>query len=139
MPSKAYEALRKARHLCAIAGADGALFLDDYGNEFSAQELRKQRGYFAAQPRVEMMDFIALTKSEAEALDFWPHSSQPGLYVLPLWAWWVIPPFGNFEAVSGLQHRYNIASGKYPSKDTRGGYLGFGVRFHIDGSMDIGA
>lgn len=138
MPSKAYDALCKARHLCAIAGADGALFLDSYGDTFTAAELRRRRDNLASLKRIEMMDFVKLTKSEAEALDFYHYQSRPGLYVMPLWVWWVIPPFGNFETVNGEVCRYNMASGDQPSRDTRGGYLGFGVRFNIDGSMHLG-
>ena len=139
MPSKAYEAFLDARHICAAIGANAALHAAAWGKDYTLRSINSGRNELLSLIRVDMMGFIKLTRDEALTLGFREHDRRPGLYVIPTWAWWVIPPAGNFEAVSGMQHRYHISSGEMPSTDTRQGYLCFGVRFHIDGSMDIGA
>lgn len=138
MPTKAYTDLLAARTICASIGASAAIHARTWGGTTTMREGGRARNSLLEIVRIDMVDFIKLTKAEADELGFRESPRWPGLHLIPAWAWWVIPAAGCFEAVSGERHTYHIARGELPSTDIQGGYLCFGVRFDADGSMHLG-
>jgi hypothetical protein len=135
MPSKAFTDLRNVRDFVMNIGASTILYQEAWGDEFTISDIASARKKLEAVQRINMMDFMSLTKDEAIALGFYHWDRRPGLFLLPLWMWWVMPSSGAFETINGETDVYNFNDNNEPSSDSRGGFLGFGVRFGADGTM----
>ena len=138
MRSEAYEKLKIIRDDNMRIGAEALVHFNDYGEKMIMEDIKRAYDGMQKVSRINMMEFIKITQTEAEMLGFYNYRST-GLFVLPLWMWWVIPTAGNFETISGRTVRYNFNDGRHPGRDSRGGFFGFGVRFHPNGTMNIGS
>lgn len=138
MRSEVYEHLKNIRDYHVKVAAEALVYFNDYGEKMIMDDIKRLHDLMQKVDRINMMDFIRITQLEAEMLGFYNYRST-GLFVLPLWMWWVIPSAGNFETITGELEMYSFSEQRPPSRDSRGGFLGFGVRFNSDGTMYIGA
>lgn len=138
MHSEAYEKLKIIRDVNMQIGAAALVYFNDYGEKMIMDDIKCAYEGMQKVARIHMMEFIKITQTEAEMLGFYNYRST-GLFVLPLWMWWVIPAAGRFETTTGRTVNYNFNNGHSLGRDARGGFFGFGVRFHPDGTMNIGA
>ena len=137
MRSEAYKKLNIVRNCNMRVAAEALVFFNDFGEKAIMNDIKRAYDEMQKFDRINMMEFIKITQPEAELLGFHNYLDN-GLFVLPLWTWWVIPPIGYFETCYGRTYYYNFNEGRPASRDSRGGFLGIGVRFHPDGTMNIG-
>jgi len=137
MSSEAYKKLKNIRDYNMRVAAEALVYFQDYGEKMIMDDIKRAYDGMKKVDRISMMKFIEINQTEAELLGFYNYLDS-GLFVLPLWMWWVIPPIGHFETISGRTENYNFNEGRPAGRDSRGGFLGIGVRFHPDGTMNIG-
>jgi len=138
MRSEVYEKLKNIRDYNMRIASESLVYFNDYGEKMIMDDIKRAYDGMQKVDRINMMDFITITQIEAEMLGFYNYRSS-GLFVLPLWMWWVIPAAGNFETINGRLEKYNFNAGVEAGRDSRGGFLGIGVRFYSDGKMNIGS
>lgn len=108
MRSEVYEHLKNIRDYHVKVAAEALVYFNDYGEKMIMDDIKRVHDLMQKVDRINMMDFIRITQLEAEMLGFYNYRST-GLFVLPLWMWWVIPSAGNFETITGELEMYSFS------------------------------
>ena len=140
MSSECYVKLIQFRDYVMRIASEHIMYLEDWGPKYIIEHARDAHDYMKNVNRVPMLDFIKLTRDEVIAIGFYESKVKPGLFVVPVWMWYLIPDAGRFESACSNGYdsiSYNFSSGNPLSRDSRGGFLAIGVRFNQDGSMSL--